>query len=213
MHSVPTRRVAWPELLAHPEVEERSCLAGRLGLMAFHGGLEAGTAEIAEAAAAESGASLYVVRQPAELRWHVPSRSVCPADSPLLAAWLSHVDAAVALHGYGRIGRPRRVLLGGTNRELAAQLAGLMAPRLSGLTVITNLDDIEIELRGLHPDNPVNLPLEGGVQVELPPSARDRRLDPHAPDQVVSALAELARTWPGAVPSGTGSETRGTQSR
>ena len=183
-------------------------LAGGLGLMAFHGGLEAGTAEIAEAAAAEAGASLYLVRQPAGLRWHVPSRSVRPAESHLLAAWLAHVDVAVALHGYGRIRQPRRILLGGTNRELAARLASLMVPSLPGLAVITNLDDIEVELRGLHPDNPVNLPSGGGVQAELPPSARDRRLDPGAPDQVAWALAELARSWGTDAPSDTAAEPR-----
>ena len=127
MPSVPTQRVAWADLLAHPDVEERSLLAGRLGLMAFHGGLEAGTAEIAEAAAQASGASLYLVRQPPGLRWHVPSASVNPADSSALTAWLGHVDVAIGVHGYGRIRQPRRILLGGTNRELAARLAGYLA--------------------------------------------------------------------------------------
>ena len=213
MHSVPTRRVAWAELLAHPEVEERSHLAGRIGLMAFHGGLEAGTSEIAEAAAAASGASLYLVRQPAGLRWHVPSRSVSPDDSPVLAAWLDHVEVAVALHGYGRIRQPRRILLGGTNRKLAAGLAQHLAARLPALSVITDLDDIPIELRGLHPANPVNLVSGGGVQVELPPSARDRRLAPEAPDHVASALAELAGSWPAAALPGPGARARGTHCR
>ena len=205
--------MAWAELLAHPEVEERSRLAGRLGLMAFHGGLEAGTAEIAEAAASASGASLYVVRQPGALRWHVPSHSVSPAESAVLAAWLDHVHVAIALHGYGRVGRPRRILLGGTNRELAVRLAGQLAPQLPGLGVVTDLDEIEIELRGLHPANPVNLPSCGGVQVELPPSARDRGLDPGAPDQVVAALAEVARGWGPPLPSGTAPQSRSTHSR
>jgi phage replication-related protein YjqB (UPF0714/DUF867 family) len=190
---LPARRVTWAELLAHPEVEESSTFAGRLGLMAFHGGLEAGTAEIAESAAAESGASLYVVRQPAGLRWHVPSHSVDPDEPGSLRAWLEHVDVAVALHGYGRIRQPRRILLGGVNRALAAELGGLLAARLPQLHVVTDLDDIPAELRGLHPDNPANLPAGGGVQVELPPSARDRRLDPSAPDHVAAALAVLAR--------------------
>jgi phage replication-related protein YjqB (UPF0714/DUF867 family) len=211
VHSVPTRRVAWAELLAHPDVEERSELAGRLGLMAFHGGLEAGTAEIAEAAAGFSGASLYLVRQPTGLRWHVPSSSVRPDDSPALKEWLDHVDVAVALHGYGRIRQPRRILLGGANRELAARLGGHLASRLPGLSVVTDLDDIPVELRGLHPANPVNLPADGGVQVELPPSARDRRLDPDTPDHVASALADLARSWTATIlPPGTRPGSRST---
>ena len=73
------------------------------------------------------------------------------------------------------------------------------------MNVITDLDDIPIELRGLHPANPVNQPAGGGVQVELPPSARDLWLGPDAPDHVASASAELARSWTTPVaPPGTG---------
>ncbi len=163
--------------------------------MAFHGGLEAGTAEMAEEAAAGGGASLYMVRQPSDLRWHVPSHSVDPAGSDHLHRWLTHVRVAVALHGYGRIRQPGRILLGGRNRALAAQLAESLTLRLPHLTVVTDLDDIPRELRGLHPANPVNRPSQGGVQVELPPRARDRRLDPAAPGLVVEALVEVARAY------------------
>jgi phage replication-related protein YjqB (UPF0714/DUF867 family) len=187
--------VTWAELLARPDVEERSRPAGPLGFMAFHGGLEAGTAEIAEEAAAGDGASLYVVRQPSELRWHVPSHSVDPAGSERLRRWLSHVQVAIALHGYGRIRQPGRILLGGRNRALAARLADSLTLRLPHLTVVTDLDDIPPELRGLHPANPVNRPLQGGVQVELPPRARDRNLDPAAPGLVVEALVVVARAY------------------
>ncbi len=190
MTPVAARRVTWGELLAHPEVEERAVLAGRFGFMAFHGGLEAGTAEIAEEAAQASDASLYVVRQPAVLRWHVPSHGVTPEGSELLRTWLEHVDVAVSLHGYGRIARPRRILLGGRNRQLATRLATRLSRRLPGLAVVTDLDDMPPELRGLHRDNPVNRPTRGGVQVELPPSARDPRLDADAPARVGAALAE-----------------------
>lgn len=170
--------------------------------MAFHGGLEGGTVEIAEAAAAASGASLYYVTQPPDLRWHVPSRKVDPAQSPRLAAWLDHVEVAIALHGYGRIRRPRRILLGGSNRDLAGRLASHLSNHLTGFEVVTNLADIPQELRGLHPRNPVNRPRHGGVQVELPPSARgttSRPPDPEwgpggAPARVVDALVEMVRS-------------------
>ncbi len=76
------RRATWSDLLDHPDVVEVSVLAAPVGLMAFHGGLEGGTLEIATAAAAASGASLYTVAQPAGLRWHVPSNTVDPARSP-----------------------------------------------------------------------------------------------------------------------------------
>lgn len=189
----PPIRVTWTELLARPDVEEESRLSGPFGFMAFHGGLEAGTAEIAEEAAAAAGASLYVVRQPPGLRWHVPSHSVDPAGSERLRRWLSHVQVAVALHGYGRIRRPGRILLGGRNRSLAVELAESLRTHLPHLTVVTEMDDIPAELRGLHPANPVNRPPRAGVQVELPPRARDRGLDPVAPGLVAEALAAVAR--------------------
>lgn len=190
----PARPVTWAELLAHPDVEERVFLGGPVGLMAFHGGLERGTAEIAQRAAAASGASLYVVQQPDDLRWHVPSHAVDPDGSPALRDWLAHVEVAVALHGYGRVNRPRRILLGGRNRRLAARLAPFLAEQVPHLEAVTDLDDIPVELRGLHRDNPVNRPPRAGVQVELPPSARDERLDPDAPGRVAAGLAALVLT-------------------
>src|SRR5688572_7938881 len=108
------------ELLAHDGVEEELVLRGSFGFMAFHGGnLEEGTDGIASAAAEASDASLYAVRQPVDLRWHIPSVEVVPADSPALARFLDHVDVAVAVHGYGREGMWTTLLLGGGNRALA----------------------------------------------------------------------------------------------
>jgi len=197
------RTATWPELLAHPDVVERSVHAGAIGLMAFHAGLEGGTLEIAAAAAEATGASLYTVDQPSGLRWHVPSKTVDPAGSPTLAAWLSHVHVAIALHGYGRITRPRQILVGGTNRALAGLVAGALTARLSGFDVIDDLAAIPPELRGLHPGNPVNRPPAGGVQLELPPSARGtsrRRPDPAwgpggALARVVDGLADAVHAW------------------
>ena len=106
------------ELLAHPGVEERCELAGRFGFLAFHGGsLEVGTDVIAAAAAREAGASLYVVRQPDDLRWHVPSVEFDPEVSPALARFIAHVDVGVAVHGYGRENMFTTLLLGGRNRR------------------------------------------------------------------------------------------------
>ena len=192
----PARRVTWPDLLAHPDVVERAVRGGPVGLMAFHGGLERGTREIAETAAAASGASLYTVDQPASLRWHVPSNTVDPAHAPALAAWLSHVDVAIALHGYGRMARPRQVLVGGTNRQLAALVGTEIAIRLTGFAVVSDLGLIPVELRGLHPDNPVNRPPAGGVQLELPPSARGTSPgSAGVPALMVDALVATVRAW------------------
>src|SRR3954462_760612 len=93
------------ELLAHPGVEEVCELRSAFGLMAFHGGnLEVGTDVVAEEAARMAGASLYAVRQPSDLRWHIPSTEVRPSASPALARFIARVEVVIAVHGYGREG-------------------------------------------------------------------------------------------------------------
>jgi phage replication-related protein YjqB (UPF0714/DUF867 family) len=160
------------DLLATPGVEEHSVLAGPVGVMAFHGGLEGGTEVIAARAAAATGASLYTVVQPPNLRWHLPSHRVGAGASPRLSAFLEHVEVAIAVHGYGRPGRSRHLLVGGTNRRLAALLADALRRHLPGWEAIDDLAEIPAEMRGVHPDNPVNRPRHGGVQLELPATAR-----------------------------------------
>jgi len=187
------------DLLAHDGVEEECVLAGRFGIMAFHGGnLEKGTDHIAAAAAGAAGASLYVVRQPPGLTWHVPSVEFRPEGSPALARFLGHVEAVVAVHGYGRPEMWTTVLVGGANRDLARELGGHLRSTLGGhgFTVVDELDDIPKALRGVHPRNPVNLPVGGGVQLELPPRVRRGTgvptHDPAYEAAVVEALTALA---------------------
>jgi len=66
------------------------------------------------------------------------------------------------------------------------------------------LDEIPLELRGLHPDNPVNRVRDGGTQLEL--SVRVRGLSPRSPlpgadglspvtSALVQGLAAAARSW------------------
>ncbi len=161
------------ELLAHPGVEEEVELRSSFGFMAFHGGsLEEMTDVIAWEAAERAGASVYVVRQPPDFQWHIPSTKVDPAHSDALAAFLAHVDVAVAVHGYGRQDMWTTLLLGGSNRELAKALGAELDRALPEYTIYDDLDLIPRELRGLHPDNPVNRPRGGGVQLELPPRVR-----------------------------------------
>lgn len=168
--------MAWSELLAHPEVTTTVVLASKVGLLAYHGGVEQGTFEVAAAAARRAGASLYAVRQPETLRWHVPSAQVDPAEDPDLAAFLSRVRLALSIHGYARRARPWDILLGGQNRELAAVVAEALREALEGtgedVNVVDDLAEIPESLRGLHPANPVNLPAGGGVQIELPRRVR-----------------------------------------
>lgn len=194
------------ELLAHDGVEEDLELRSTFGFLAFHGGtLEVGTDLVAARAAELAGASLYAVRQPAGLRWHVPSTEFTPDDSPALAAFLDHVDVTVALHGYGRDGMWTTMLLGGRNRPLAAHVADHLRVGMPDYEIVDTLEAIPRELRGVHVDNPVNRCRGAGVQVELPPRVRSRTpywaqlLDdepiPHI-ELAATALAAAALAWP-----------------
>lgn len=172
--------------------------------MAFHGGgLEEVTDEIAIAAAERAGASIYAVVQPGDLRWHIPSHEVTADQSTHLAEFFAHVDVVVAVHGYGRPTLFRSLLIGGRNRVLAEHLAVHLIPRLHHYEVIADIDKIPSELRGLHPDNPVNVARGGGVQLELPPRVRGKspiwtgfkgNRVPHT-EALVDGLAAAATSW------------------
>ncbi|HYQ34252.1 MAG TPA: poly-gamma-glutamate hydrolase family protein [Mycobacterium sp.] len=191
------------ELLSEPGVIEENRLRSRFGFLAIHGGgLEEMTDVIAERAAENAGASVYLLRHPDRYPHHLPSTLYDPDESPRLAEFLDHVDVAVSLHGYGRIGRGTQLLAGGRNRALAAHLARHI--QLTGYQVVTKIDDIPPELRGLHPDNPVNRVRDGGTQLEL--SVRVRGLSPRSPlpgadglspvtAALVQGLATAARSW------------------
>jgi phage replication-related protein YjqB (UPF0714/DUF867 family) len=198
------------ELLAHDGVREYSHLGSRVGFLALHGGLERGTFEIAQEASRRSGASLYAVVQPPDLRWHLPSSAYDPAHSDALAAFLDHVDVVVSVHGYGGLitsdDRWTTVLVGGSGRDLAARLAASMRAALPEYTFLDDLELIPERLRGVHPENPVNRARGWGVQLELPPRVRgygtywDERGDETAPDglrphtdSLIGALADQSR--------------------
>lgn len=197
--------MSFAELLAHDGVVETLALRSTFGFLAFHGGsLEQVTDRIATEAAERAGASLYAVAQPPDLRWHIPSRLVTPDASDKLAAFLDHVEVAIAIHGYGREGRWTDILLGGSNRQLADRTGRALRTALPDYTIVTELDDVPAELRGMPPDNPVNCVRGGGVQLELPP--RVRGLGPVWADwtgpepppplaALVDALATVAADW------------------
>lgn len=148
-------------------------LRSATGVMAYHGGnLEVGTDRIAEAVADRTGASSYVVTQPDTLRWHIPSKAFLPDESARLAAFFGHVDRVVTIHGFGRRSMFTSILLGGRNRALAAHIGAHLRRALPGYEVIDDLDAIPTPLRGVHGQNPVNVPPEHGVQIELPPRVR-----------------------------------------
>lgn len=218
------------ELLASGGVTEICELRSTFGFMAVHGGwLESVTDHIATEAARRSNASVYAILQPPELRWHIPATAMAPADSTALRAFLDHVEVVVSVHGFGagllfRTGdqnpgsasgfpadvgyRPdMALLLGGSNRRLATSVAAELRGRLPDHDIVDELADIPARLRGLHPDNPVNLPPAGGVQLECGPDIRGlgqawRHLDRHERrrrlEPLVSGLAATAERWPGA---------------
>jgi phage replication-related protein YjqB (UPF0714/DUF867 family) len=184
-------------------VVETSRLRSRFGFLAIHGGgLEQMTDVIAERAADTADASVYVIRHPDRYPHHLSSARFLRDESARLAEFLDHVDVAVSLHGYGRIGRATQLLAGGGNRALAAHVAEHLD--LNGYQVITDLDEIPPELRGLHPQNPVNQSRCGGTQLELP--IRVRGISPRSPvpgadglspvtAELVRGLAAAARSW------------------
>lgn len=191
------------ELLTQPGIVEERILRSRFGFLAIHGGgLEQMTDVIAERAADAAGASLYVVRHPDHYPHHLPSALYRAQESDRLAEFLDHVDVAVSLHGYGRIGRSTQLLAGGRNRALADHLAEHV--KVPGYQLITDLDAIPRELRGLHPDNPVNRVRGGGAQLELTPRVRgisprsqlpgDDGLTP-ATSALIQGLVASAHSW------------------
>jgi phage replication-related protein YjqB (UPF0714/DUF867 family) len=209
------------ELLGLPGVKETCVLRSRVGVMALHGGSQdRGTDQIARRAAERARASYYAIVQPTGLRVHLTSRLHNPEHSALLQAFLAHVDIAVSVHGFGRdsfalwvdagrglviepygpairgrqTGPLRGIIVGGLNAELLDAARDLFRDRFPGY----HLADQRVRL-GFHPDNPVNLPSQRGVQIELPPGLRGigdfgEHLVPHQDGvaaEVVDALVEL----------------------
>ncbi|MBK5268739.1 MAG: poly-gamma-glutamate hydrolase family protein [Acidimicrobiia bacterium] len=158
------------EFLATDCVREELIIGSGVGLMALHGGFEFGTRRLARSISDLISVSLYTVVQPAGLAWHLPSTSYDRAASPNLHRFLEHVRLVVSFHGYHRPELPDKVLLGGTNRSLAAALDEALG--VEGVPAVSNLAVIPKALRGQHARNPVNIPIEAGVQVELPRSMR-----------------------------------------
>jgi len=166
--------MTFTELLEQPGVVEEVELRGTFGFLAFHGGpVERVTSLIARCAAEASGASFYSIDQPVERPLHIPSTRFRPEESVAFARVIEHCDVVCTVHGYGREMDKQHLLLGGQNRALAAALGEQLEAKLpERFRVITEIDDIPRELRGVHAKNPVNLPRQQGVQLELPPGVR-----------------------------------------
>lgn len=201
--------ITFGELLRRPNVAEHCSLASRhLGFMAYHGGeLEKVTDVIAVEAASRSETSSYALVQTdyAEAV-HLPSASVDPSRSKQMSRFLSHVDAVVTIHGFGRKRFWHSVLLGGRNRALARHVARHLRMHLPDYEIIDDVSLLPVDLAGMHQDNPVNLARKGGVQIELPPTLRWNRPGRHWSDMgprgrapqteaLIQALAQAASQW------------------
>ena len=200
------------ELLDHPDVEEVITLRGqdlpidqRIGFMAYHGGgLEEMTEVIAMRAAERSGTSYYGVHQPKGMERHIPSIEVSPESSTHLKTFIDHVHTVITIHGFGRQGFYSSLLLGGQHRTFAQHVGSHLRTHLPAYKVITEIDEIPKELRGLHPRNPVNLPAGTGVQIELPPRVRGTTplfwdwegpsLPPHT-ESLINGLVSAVNSW------------------
>lgn len=193
------------ELLAAPGVREECELRGPIGFMAYHGGnLEEMTDVIASEAARRSGASYYGVLQPKGMEWHIPSHHVRREHSARLHEFLDHVHTVITIHGYGRRNMFTSLLLGGRNRDLARHVGEHLRQHLPAYRIVTELEEIPKELRGQHAANPVNVPANAGVQIELPPRVRGSSplwwdwegpgLTPHT-EALVTGLAVAAASW------------------
>jgi len=202
--------MSFADLLAQPGVTEHHELRSQFGFLAYHGGaLERVTSLIASAAARRAGATVYTVDQPEDRQIHIPSIRVDPRESTALSRVYAHTKTVCTVHGYGRERHKQHVLLGGQNRELAEHVADHLRIHLhERYEVVTDLDAIPKELRGLHPRNPVNLSANKGVQIELPPAVRWNftartwadELGTEPTEDVlatIEALAAAAASWDG----------------
>ncbi|MER7309249.1 poly-gamma-glutamate hydrolase family protein [Streptomyces griseoluteus] len=171
-------------------------LGGPIGLLALHGAVEGGTAELAREVATRTGATLLTFTQPTGPPQHIPSIRMSPSTP--LTAFLTHASLTISLHGHNRRSAPRTIYVGGSNRPAARVLATALAGWAPAFVPITTLSEIPNPLRGLHPDNPVNQTREGGVQLELPVLARTSHpvpTDPEVPPrEMADGIAAGVRT-------------------
>jgi phage replication-related protein YjqB (UPF0714/DUF867 family) len=114
------------------------------------------------------------------------------------------VHTVITIHGFGRQGYYSSLLLGGQHRTFAQHVGSHLRTHLPAYKVITDIDEIPKELRGLHPRNPVNLPPGAGVQIELPPRVRGTtplfwdwegpELPPHT-ESLINGLVSAVNAW------------------
>jgi phage replication-related protein YjqB (UPF0714/DUF867 family) len=170
------------------------------------GGIEPGTEEIARALARASGASLYVLagrRAAGNKALHVTSTAMRAGVSARLDRALARCRTAIAIHGHAQPGAPRAIYVSGRAAAAAGLISAALRGALAGWDVIDDPARIPPGLAGLSPENFVNRPAGGGVQIELPRALRDEaRPAPRGQALVLvgalaRAVATLATAGPG----------------
>ena len=196
------------KFLESSEAFEELSIRSQIGIMAYHGGtLEKATDAIARETAEQTDASYYGLIQTNDDPLHFPSTKLDEYASENLNKFFQNVRLVITIHGYGREHLFHSVLLGGRNRTLASHLASFLKIALPDYSFVDDLEEIPRELRGLHPNNPVNIPPLAGVQIELPPTLRWNREEwgwsdyggigraKHV-DDIINALSKAIKAFP-----------------
>ena len=159
---------AFAELLAAPGVEEIVELRGPFGFMAYHGGaLEAIDRRDRRRAAAEAARCVATTASasPTACGGTSRRRSIRPGRVRRARVRSSTTStSSITIHGFGRRGLFGSLLLGGGNRALAEHVGAHAPARAPGLRHRHRPRAHPPDLRGLHPDNPVNLPPGAGCR-------------------------------------------------
>ena len=128
--------------------------------------------------------------------------AIWPRSPTRLAEFLDHVEVAISLHGYGRLAAAPSCSPAAATAHSPHHLADHID--VPGYHVVTDLDAIPRELRGLHPDNPVNRVRGGGAQLELSPRLRGTSPRSAPPNEdglsaptsaLIQGLVAAARSW------------------
>lgn len=172
------------ELVQGGHLSERSKLAGKIAMIAIHGGaqLEPETDTIAKEMAEITSASYYIISSTGKSKdfkaLHIPSHSGEFTRSKSFRKLLRHCSLAISIHGHRREKFGNSIFVGGLNLGLREKVAGDLNKTLKGSYEALYRDNtIAKGLSGTNRKNIVNLFHQKGVQIELPWRIRveDRR--------------------------------------
>ncbi len=160
-----------------PSSREYRVKRGKTGVFAVHGGgIEIGTEQIVRNTAERTSCSVYIFSGRKKIgnnTLRISSIKFASLNRPLFSNILSHVERIVAIHGHNQ--NKREIYIGGKNLELRAKIAEALKKVLLDYRVVKFLHEIPNPVKGVYPNNFVNLPPEAGVQLELPRALREAR--------------------------------------